>query len=78
VPTLVIGHKIDVIHPFTDADHLTRQLPNARLIEARSIVELRIVPARLTAQIIEFLDDVWIAGRGRTATSPRTALSSEA
>jgi pimeloyl-ACP methyl ester carboxylesterase len=56
-PTLVIGHKIDFIHPFTDADHLTRQLPNGRLLEAHSIVELRTVPARLTDEIAAFLLD---------------------
>ena len=49
-PALVIGHKADFIHPFTDADHLTRQLPNARLVQARSIMELRVFPARLTAE----------------------------
>ena len=58
VPALVIGHKIDFIHPFTDADHLTRQLPNARLLEARSILELRTMPRRLTDEIAEFLRDV--------------------
>jgi pimeloyl-ACP methyl ester carboxylesterase len=58
-PTLVIGHRIDLIHPFTDADHLTRQLPHARLIEARSILELRIAPERLTAEIAAFLDETW-------------------
>ena len=58
-PTLVIGHKIDVIHPFTDADHLARQLPNARLVEAHSIVELRVAPERLTGEIASFLDEVW-------------------
>ena len=59
VPALVIGHKIDVIHPFTDADHLARQLPNARLVEAHSIVELRVSPERLTGEIASFLDEVW-------------------
>ena len=59
VPALVIGHKIDVIHPFTDADHLARQLPNARLVEAHSIVELRVTPERLTGEIASFLDEVW-------------------
>ena len=58
-PSLVIGHKIDFIHPFTDADHLTRQLQHARLLEARSILELRLAPDRLTAEIAEFLDDTW-------------------
>ncbi len=62
VPTLVIGHKADVIHPFTDADHLARQLPDARLVQARSVVELRLSPERLTAEIDRFLDDAW---RGR-------------
>jgi pimeloyl-ACP methyl ester carboxylesterase len=58
-PALVIGHKIDFIHPFTDADHLTRQLPNARLLEARSVFELRVAPDRLTAEIASFLDETW-------------------
>jgi pimeloyl-ACP methyl ester carboxylesterase len=58
-PALVIGHKIDFIHPFTDADHLARQLPLARLVEARSVIELRFAPERLTAHIAEFLDEVW-------------------
>ena len=58
-PALVIGHKIDFIHPFTDADHLTRQLPRARLVEARSVIELRVAPERLTTHIAEFLDEVW-------------------
>jgi pimeloyl-ACP methyl ester carboxylesterase len=58
-PALVIGHKIDFIHPFTDADHLARQLPRARLVEARSVIELRFAPERLTAHIAEFLDEVW-------------------
>jgi pimeloyl-ACP methyl ester carboxylesterase len=58
-PALVIGHRIDFIHPFTDADHLTRQLPHARLIEARSIFELRIAPDRLTAEIAAFLAETW-------------------
>lgn len=58
-PTLVIGHRIDFIHPFTDADHLTRQVPHARLVEAHSIFELRLAPDRLTAEIAEFLEETW-------------------
>jgi len=69
-PALVIGHKIDMIHPFTDADHLTRQLPHARLLEAHSIFELRVTPDRLTSQIGEFLDEVWSPSRIRL---PRSA-----
>ena len=60
-PTLVIGHPRDPVHPFSDADMLAHELPNARLIDANSIVELRTKPARLTARIAEFVDDCWSA-----------------
>jgi pimeloyl-ACP methyl ester carboxylesterase len=66
-PALVIGHRIDFLHPFTDADHLTRQLPHARLIEAHSIFELRVAPDRLTAQIAAFLDEAWSEPRADPA-----------
>jgi pimeloyl-ACP methyl ester carboxylesterase len=56
-PALIIGHPRDPIHPFSDADMLAAELPNARLIDASSIVELRTKPARLIAQIARFLDD---------------------
>jgi len=71
-PALVIGHKIDFIHPFTDADHLARQLQHARLLEARSLFELRLAPDRLTAQIVEFLDDTWGEALG-ALRNPRRA-----
>ena len=44
MPALVIGHQRDPIHPFSDADMLTREMPNARLLNASSIFELRIRP----------------------------------
>lgn len=75
-PTLVIGHKIDFIHPFTDADHLTRQLPNARLVEAHSILELRTRPARLTGEISDFLTEAFGSWRPRRSTlSPNDGLA---
>jgi len=58
-PALVIGHPRDPVHPFSDADMLARELPNARLIDANSIIELRTKPARLTAEIAEFLHECW-------------------
>jgi pimeloyl-ACP methyl ester carboxylesterase len=58
-PALVLGHRADLIHPFSDAVGLARQLPNARLLPAHSLLELRLRPRRLTAEIAEFLDDVW-------------------
>ena len=66
--TLVIGHPRDPVHPFSDADELARELPNARLIDANSILELRIAPERLTNEIARFVDECWRpapASRGR-------------
>jgi pimeloyl-ACP methyl ester carboxylesterase len=58
-PALVIGHHRDPVHPFSDAGLLTEELPNARLLEASSIVELRVAPDRLTAEIADFIDECW-------------------
>jgi pimeloyl-ACP methyl ester carboxylesterase len=58
-PTLVIGHRRDPVHPFSDAGMLVEELPNARLIEASTLLELRISPERLTGEIAEFLDSCW-------------------
>jgi len=61
-PALVLGHGIDLIHSFKDAERLTQQLPDARLIRTRTFAELWVRPARLTAEIGEFLDRVWADG----------------
>src|SRR5437660_12331849 len=50
MPALVIGHRRDPVHPFSDADMLAHELPNARLLNANSMIELRTRPARLTAE----------------------------
>jgi pimeloyl-ACP methyl ester carboxylesterase len=58
-PALVIGHQYDLIHPFSDAGMLASELPGARLLEASSLIELRVAPKRLTNEIAEFVDDCW-------------------
>ena len=58
-PALVIGHQRDPIHPFSDADMLVNELPNGRLINANSIIELRTHPQRLTAKIADFVEECW-------------------
>jgi pimeloyl-ACP methyl ester carboxylesterase len=72
-PTLVLGHHRDPVHPFSDAGMLAEELPNARLLEASSIVELRTQPERLTDEIAGFLDDVWAAPRVGSATKAAPA-----
>ena len=70
-PTLVIGHHRDPVHPFSDSGMLAEELPNARLVEANSIVELRLAPERLTSEIADFIDECWrprrTTGRKRRA-----------
>jgi pimeloyl-ACP methyl ester carboxylesterase len=58
-PALVIGHPRDPVHPFSDADMLAHELPNSQLVDANSIIELRVRPERLTARIAEFVDECW-------------------
>jgi pimeloyl-ACP methyl ester carboxylesterase len=58
-PTLVIGHRADPLHPFSDSGMLCEELPNASLIEASSIIEWRLTPARLDDELAAFLDEVW-------------------
>jgi len=66
MPALVIGHRADFLHPLGDARHLAHQLPHGRLVEARSLWELRVRPERLTDEITRFVDDAFsLTERGR-------------
>jgi pimeloyl-ACP methyl ester carboxylesterase len=58
-PTLIVGHTRDPVHPFSDSGMLAEELPDARLVVANSILEWRIAPARLDAELTGFLDEVW-------------------
>jgi len=58
-PALVVGHPSDPIHPFSDADKLAHELPNARLVTASSMLEWRLRPTRLDRALLAFLDEVW-------------------
>jgi pimeloyl-ACP methyl ester carboxylesterase len=58
-PALVIGHRNDPLHPFNDAEILTRELPHAQFVSAKSILEWRLAPARLDGILARFLDEVW-------------------
>ena len=75
--TLVIGHYRDPVHPFSDSDMLVRELPNARLVQASSVLELRLTPERLTGEIVEFVERCFkpksrgSGGRRRTAAAAR-------
>ncbi len=70
-PTLIIGHSRDPIHPFSDSDMLAHELPDARLIEASSILELRLSPERLTGEIVRFVEDCFEPARRKRPTTRR-------
>jgi pimeloyl-ACP methyl ester carboxylesterase len=74
---LVIGHPRDPVHPFSDSDMLVRELSNARLVEASSILELRLTPERLTGEIAEFIHECWHP-KPAAAHAPRRAGASRA
>ena len=72
-PALVIGHDRDPVHPFSDSDALVSELPDARLLRADSLLELRLTPERLTTAIGEFLDESWKPRRTAGGTARRAA-----
>jgi pimeloyl-ACP methyl ester carboxylesterase len=74
MPALVIGHKRDPIHPFSDSDALVSELPNARLVRAESFLEMRLTPDRLMDEIAGFLDDCW-APRPAGAARPSARVA---
>jgi pimeloyl-ACP methyl ester carboxylesterase len=70
-PALVIGHPRDPIHPFSDADMLVREMRHSRMVEASSILELRLSPQRLTGEIGRFLDECWREPASASSTRGR-------
>ena len=58
VPALVIGHGGDWLHNLEDSRALAEELPNGRLLMARSIFELRTKPERLMPEILTFVKEV--------------------
>ena len=72
-PALVIGHRNDPLHPFSDSGMLVDEMPGARLVEANSILEWRLDPARLNDELARFAAEAYIE---RGAGSARRRRSS--
>jgi pimeloyl-ACP methyl ester carboxylesterase len=73
---LVLGHPRDPVHPFSDSEMLVRELRNSRMVEASSMLELRMKPDRLTGEIAGFLDECW--REPASARSPRRRRAASA
>lgn len=69
VPALVVGHPADPIHPAADAALLADELPLARFVRARSILEWRLWPERLDKEAADFALECWEAPARRRRTS---------
>jgi hypothetical protein len=72
---LVIGHPRDPVHPFSDADMLVREMAHSRMVEASSMLELRINPTRLTGEIGRFIDECWREPSSAASQRRRRAAS---
>ena len=59
-PALIMGHMRDLLHPFSDAEALHRELQHSELVQSGSFLELRFPPNRLSDRICDFLDEVWV------------------
>jgi pimeloyl-ACP methyl ester carboxylesterase len=68
-PALVVGHRRDPLHTAADAAMLADEMPNARFVAARSIVEWRARPERLTSEAIGFVSECWSSSAEAAATS---------
>jgi pimeloyl-ACP methyl ester carboxylesterase len=62
-PALVVGHPADPIHPAADAAMLAEEMPNARFVQAKSILEWRVRPDRLNDAAAGFALGCWQAPR---------------
>ena len=72
-PALVIGHAGDWLHNLEDSRALAEELPNGRLLTARSILELRLKPDRLMPEILTFLRETTSDNVVKLETAPAAA-----
>lgn len=78
VPALVIGHAGDWLHNLEDSRALAEELPNGRLLTAKSILELRLKPDRLMPEILTFLREATSENVVRLETAPAAATAGDA
>ena len=67
-PALVIGHGADPIHPAADAAMLAEEMPNSTFLRAKSILEWRVTPDRLTRAATGFALGCWKTPRRQRRT----------
>jgi pimeloyl-ACP methyl ester carboxylesterase len=68
VPAMIVGHPADPVHPAADAAMLADEMPEARFVRAKSILEWRVAPERLTTEAIAFTRNCWDTPRSHRMT----------
>jgi hypothetical protein len=68
-PAIVVGHPADPIHPAADAAMLADEMPHARFVRARSILEWRVRPERLNREAAAFALECWATPRRARRTA---------
>jgi pimeloyl-ACP methyl ester carboxylesterase len=76
-PALIVGHSGDPLHPFSDSGMLAEEMPNARLVDANTILEWRISPGRLNDELAFFLDDVWAQAEAQERTQRKARMAGQ-
>jgi pimeloyl-ACP methyl ester carboxylesterase len=74
-PALVIGHRNDPLHPFSDSGMLVDEMPGARLVEANSILEWRLDPDRLNDELARFVAEAYAEPGAGTARRRRPSAA---
>ncbi len=59
VPAMVIGHALDPLHAWKDAQQVAHTLPRGELVRAYSVLELRVRPKRLIGLSARFFEEVF-------------------
>lgn len=59
VPTAIISHMGDALHPFADGERLSKQIPGAEFIKAKSPLELRNKPERIINMAMPTIKKAW-------------------
>lgn len=60
VPALVIGHALDPLHAWADAQKVAQRLPRGELVRAYSVLELRVRPKRLAGLAGRFFERAFV------------------
>jgi pimeloyl-ACP methyl ester carboxylesterase len=65
VPTMIVGHPADPVHPAADAAMLADEVPGSTFVRARNILEWRFRPDRLTHKAVDFARECWDSPRSQ-------------